>query len=89
MNPDGTGITRLTDRGAKFDPSWSPDGSRIAFVGAAAPYPYNSEIYTMNADGSDLVNLTNSPSSDGDPDWSPDGRKIVFVRVSRRAGSGS
>jgi Tol biopolymer transport system component len=47
---------------------------------------YNSEIYTMNADGGDLVNLTNSPADDGGPDWSPDGKEIVFA--SSRAGGG-
>jgi len=86
MNPDGTGMTRLTDRGENYDPSWSPDGSRIAFVGAAPPDPYNSEIYRMKADGSDLVNLTNSPWSEGQPDWSPDGKRIAFV--SSHAGGG-
>jgi Tol biopolymer transport system component len=86
MNPDGTGITQLTGVGANFDPSWSPDGSRIAFVGAAPPYPYNSDIYTMKADGSELVNLTNSPAGDGDPDWSPDGKKIVFVSSGGQGG---
>ena len=32
---------------------------------------YNSEIYVMNADGSDLINLTNNPAYDGYPSWSP------------------
>ncbi len=39
----------------------------------------NKEIYLMNADGSDLVNLTNNTYNDFMPDWSPDGERIVFV----------
>lgn len=33
----------------------------------------------MNADGTNLINLTKHPASDGGPDWSPDGQQIVFV----------
>jgi Tol biopolymer transport system component len=32
----------------------------------------------MNADGTQQINLTNNPASDGEPDWSPDGTHIVF-----------
>ena len=39
----------------------------------------DAEIYVMNADGSGLTNLTNSPGYDGYPRWSPDGRRIAFV----------
>src|SRR5215217_879049 len=39
----------------------------------------NQEIYTMNADGSNLRNLTNNPASDTEPEISPDGTKIAFV----------
>jgi Tol biopolymer transport system component/predicted Ser/Thr protein kinase len=36
------------------------------------------DIYTLNADGSGLVNLTNHPANDGDPSWSPNGQRIAF-----------
>jgi TolB protein len=37
------------------------------------------DIYTINADGTDLTNLTNDPADDHSPDWSPDGTRIAFV----------
>lgn len=39
----------------------------------------NLEIYSMAADGSNQVNLTNNPADDTDPVWSPDGSQIAFV----------
>ena len=42
----------------------------------------NLEIYSMNPDGSDQVNLTNDPAEDPDPVWSPDGTRIAFVTAS-------
>src|SRR6266850_7814454 len=63
-------------------PSWSPDGARIAFQA------YRSstwQIWTMNADGSDLRAVTSGPYDDREPSWSPDGRRIAFS--SDRSGS--
>jgi WD40 repeat protein len=73
--------TRLTtgnDSGA----SWSPDGSRIAFVRFGCS---SGGIYVMDADGGHVTRLTTSTSQDGgdrDVHWSPDGRSIVFSRGS-------
>ena len=39
---------------------------------------FTSEIYVMDADGSNPQNLTNNPADDGFPSWSPDGKQIVF-----------
>ena len=60
-------------------PHWSPDGKKITFV--FAEQDSNSDIHVMNADGSGLVNLTNSPEADWKPSWSPDSKKITFVSV--------
>jgi Tol biopolymer transport system component len=73
INADGTGEVRLTDNAAtNVDPTWSPDGSKIA-------YSANGEITVMNADGSGQTPLTNDAFSDHEPDWSPDGSRIAFV----------
>ncbi|MFC1574262.1 DUF5050 domain-containing protein, partial [Candidatus Latescibacterota bacterium] len=41
----------------------------------------NSEIYVMNADGSNQTNLTNNMSTEDTPSWSPDGSKIVYTSM--------
>ncbi len=76
---DGTGSTRLTSTTTSPWPSWSPDGSRIAFTSSRDG---NDEIYVMNADGSALTRLTNNSATDIEPAWSPDGSRIAFVRGS-------
>jgi TolB protein len=78
-NADGTGVTKLTSRhGPEFDPTWSPDGRRIAYRDSTHGINHNDEIYVMNADGSRPRNLTRDPSNDWGPAWSPDGSLIAF-----------
>lgn len=62
-------------------PTWSPDGKRIAFVqGAIGPRGFDARhIYTINADGTDVMQLTHSAYNEW-PAWSPDGKKIIFAR---------
>jgi Tol biopolymer transport system component/DNA-binding winged helix-turn-helix (wHTH) protein len=61
----------------------SPDGKRIVFVSDRSG---SDEIYICNADGSNLLRLTNlgDANTPGVPRWSPDGQKIVFDSVLRR-----
>ena len=66
---------------ADFDPSWSPDGRRIAYRHEDQK---SGQIYVMNADGSQQRNLTRRRGLDYSPAWSPDGRRIAFGSV--RAG---
>lgn len=69
MNADGSNQTRLTDNGEQdSDAEWSPDGTRIAFT--TSRDGRWGEIYTMNPDGTGLVNLTNTPHIfEMDPSW--------------------
>lgn len=58
------------------NPALSPDGKTIAFSMKAGR---SQHLFTMNVDGSDLVQLTDERSIDVQPAWSPDGRWIVFT----------
>jgi Tol biopolymer transport system component len=73
--PDGTGVRRITlDTGGGFSfasaPGWSPDGTRIVFslfldrIG-------QEDIYTAGSDGTDLVNVTDTPDFEDLADWGP------------------
>ena len=63
-------------------PSWSPDGTHLAFQ---AYRTTTWQIWTIKADGTDLRPVTSSPYDDREPAWSPDGRRIAFS--SDRSGS--
>jgi len=72
MNADGSGLTNLTNdpEVSEFDPAWSPDGSRIAYVRHPASALLSAaEIWTMDPDGSDAVQLTNNWGSESAVDW--------------------
>jgi tetratricopeptide (TPR) repeat protein len=67
-------VTHLT--GLNYDPAWSPDGSRIAFVSTDRT---SDDIWVINADGTNAWNNTpNDWEWDKHPSWSPDSQKIVF-----------
>jgi len=80
--PDGTGIVQLTTTGMDGDASYSPDGTKILFQ---SDRDGNTEIYVMDADGSNATRLTNNSVSDFGARWSVDGQRIVFG--TRRDGS--
>jgi TolB protein len=74
VNASGT-QTRLSNKSDQ-EPTWSPNGSKIAF--SSSRDGGNLEIYAMNADGSGQINLTKNAATDQTPAWSPDGSKILF-----------
>jgi Tol biopolymer transport system component len=73
---NGTNLRILTNGGTDRSPSWSPDGSRIVFSSARSNV---SHLYIMQADGSNLIQLTNHQAWDFEPAWSPDGSRIAYV----------
>jgi dipeptidyl aminopeptidase/acylaminoacyl peptidase len=66
VNPDGSGETRLTWQDGR-QPSWSPDGTRIAF--ARYVVRAYAQIWVMNADGSGQTQLTNTAANNYEPTW--------------------
>ena len=78
MSADGTNKVRLTDSTMiDHQAAWSPDGSKIAFGRCDADLI--CDIYSINSDGSNPVNLTPAHSFDDDaPRWTPDGGKIIY-----------
>jgi Tol biopolymer transport system component len=76
MNADGTDQRRLTtDAAFDADPTFSPDGTRLAFTSTRDG---NTQIYVMAVDGSAQRRLTFDPAVDQLADWSPDGSRIAF-----------
>ena len=64
-------------------PSYSPDGTQIAFRGDLdlVEPSGDEEIYVMNADGTNVRQLTSNADFDSAPSWSPDGKRILFERA--------
>jgi hypothetical protein len=96
MNSNGSGQHAVTHSG--FDPpvtpatldlsgftgiDWSPDGSRILISAfRVLPACCSSDLYAITPDGSDQINITNTPGhqdAESAADWSPDGKRIVFI----------
>jgi hypothetical protein len=78
MTAAGTDLQPLTSTGQNFNPVWSPTANRIAFARDHTGGFVDVDIYTMNGDGSGVVQLTDGAGFNSNPDWSPDGTKIVF-----------
>lgn len=89
MNSDGTGLERLTHSpGLDVMPTWSPDGSQIAFfsgLGSIKEFDESGQgpdgIWVMGSDGSDLHKITEGDGRADLPSWSPDGTKIAYDQM--------
>ena len=81
---DGNAVTQLTsDPAADMMPTFSPDGSKIAFASERAG---NWDIYIMEARGGQAVQITDSPAQEIHPSFSPDGTHLVYSTLSQASG---
>ena len=87
----GTGAPKEITTGAKgldADPSWSPDGSQIAFRRLVGGVGGNADVYVMNADGSAQRVVAKTKAADIKPVWSPDGKNLLVIS-NRKSSFGS
>ncbi len=91
VGSDGSAPAKLIDSQTEIRyPAWSPDASKIAFSRNVFPVQ-NLDIFVANADGSNIVRLTNAGNAPTGTNtnygatWSPDGAKIAFA--SSRSGN--
>ena len=75
MRPDGSEKTQLTYDTLDREPVWSADGAKIVFYSFRSG---NADVWVMNSDGTNLINLTDNPAGDYNPHWSHDGQYIIF-----------
>jgi hypothetical protein len=86
MDADGTNRTNVSDNDGgrpddveDVDPTWSPDGQQVAF-GRYGVFDWVDDIYVVNADGSGIARITDSPEvSEFWLDWNDDGTEILYV----------
>ena len=75
-DPGGSFVQELTKDHFDFNPTWSPDGSEIAFIRRVGR---NYDIWLMAEDGSSLRRLAPTEGAEGNIDWSPDGSKMTYI----------
>ena len=82
INPDGSGKTRIPAPrvSGEAEPSYSPDGKRIVYLGYEGP---DTEIYTIKVGGGDKTRVTNNTSDEASPSYSSDGKRIVYASYGR------
>jgi Tol biopolymer transport system component len=74
---DAGQIKRMTDNpSTDIQPAWEPGLQRVSFT---TNRDSQNEIYLMNADGTNPVDLTNNPADDQQPAWSVDGEWVAFT----------
>ena len=76
MNVDGSDPHAITFRD-DIDPTWSPDGSMIAFASSRSG---KRQLFTANANGKNVNQVTDLNDMGGRSTWSPDGTRLAFYR---------
>jgi len=74
MNPNGSGLKRLTSGARDIYPVFAPDGKRIAFL---RPFKTNWRVHVVAASGGAVRRLPNAPPA-GRPSWSADGKSLLI-----------
>ena len=87
MNADGSNLNQITftvspdyydtgyPRDGNYNPVWSPNSKKIAYVSYANGTP---DIFLINSNGTGDRRLTDTPLRDEDPSWTRDGNYILF-----------
>ena len=79
MKPDGSGLKQITSgHGDDREPSFSPDGTKIAFASDRA-FKGSYDIWTVDLKSGEVKQWTSAADDEYEPAWSPDGREIAFV----------
>ena len=89
MNLAKESVTALTSGGAeeRIPLAWHPDGHKILFAmlnPVGRPGPDWSDIFVMDNNGENIINLTQTPEEEVHASWSPDGEKVVFDRMVKK-----
>jgi len=79
MRADGTGVEMITTgEGDVANPSWSPDGRKVAFSWTRGYVPGNFNIFILDVKTKQFAQLTKENGSNENPFWAPDGVHLVY-----------